>query len=69
MNNLILKYHNSSKIEFSPEEIINHLKKSRRNTGNVNCQNWDCENDARFFYCACAIKKYMEIYVAEDKSK
>jgi len=69
LKNLILKYHNNSELEFSSEEILGHIKKSRRMTGNVNCQNWDCENDARFFYCACAIKKYLEIYEAEDKSK
>ena len=69
IKSLIFKYLNSTEILFSPEAIEEHITKSRRISGNINCQNWDCENDARFFYCACAIKKYLEIYNAEDKEK
>jgi len=69
MKELIIKHLNNDEVEFSPETIEEHIKKGRRITGNINCQNWDCENDARFFYCACAIKKYLEIYKAEDKEK
>lgn len=67
LNILLNKYFPNESIQFSPEEIINHIKKCRRKTGNINCQNWDCENDVRFFYCACAIQKYMEIYNSKDK--
>jgi len=69
MKQLLQKYFDDDEIEFSSDAILEHIKESRRITGNVNCQNWDCENDARFFYCACAIKKYMEIYNADDKMK
>ena len=56
----------SDDIEFSVDGILNHIENSRRTKGNINCQQWDCENDIRFFFCACAIKKYLEIYQAKS---
>lgn len=66
MKKLIELHLLNNEIELSPEFIMKHIKESRRERGNINCQKWDCENDVRFFFCACAIKKYLEIYEAKD---
>ena len=69
LQNLYEIYYGIGKAEFSPIEIIKNIKESRKNTGAIYCQNWDCENDVRFFYCACAIQKYLELYDSEENGK
>jgi geranylgeranyl transferase type-1 subunit beta len=42
-------------ITLDEEFLLEDIKQSQKPFGSISNQNWDSEDDVRFFYCACAI--------------
>jgi hypothetical protein len=49
-------------VKLDEQFLLKEIKDSQKEYGNISCQNWDCENDVRFFFCACAIHRLLDYY-------
>jgi hypothetical protein len=47
-------------VKLDEHYLLKEIKISQKEYGNISCQSWDCEDDVRFFYCACAIHKLLD---------
>jgi prenyltransferase beta subunit len=53
-------------VTLDKNSILTEISQSQNEEGKISSQNFDSENDVRFFYCACAIHKLLGVEKQED---